>query len=105
MTSKCVCLNCGQDTKQRTFTGPGGHQVTVGRKRFRASEICVDCFFWSHIPADYAAREVYRGGNATRRPLLGVAWLDECRYRLTDALMGCKRRPRLRTRVRRANEG
>ncbi|MCE5325670.1 MAG: hypothetical protein LLG01_04585 [Planctomycetaceae bacterium] len=37
----------------------------------------MECFFNAHIPLNYARREMYVDGVATRRPRLGVDWLDE----------------------------
>lgn len=47
-----------------------------------ASGVCDDCRWDAWIPRDYAAREKYvydpawKHANATRRPPLGVAFLD-----------------------------
>jgi len=81
------CANCGEDTKLRTYTGPVGHRVVIASRRFRAHEVCLDCFIWAHIPKGYTRREKYVRGNATRRPSLGVPWLDQPVPRLGGSML------------------
>jgi len=62
---------------------------------------CDGCKWDTWIPPGFGVREEYRRDpawghlNATRRPPLGVEFLDRAIAPLTDMLAMCKRRPRL----------
>jgi len=61
--------------------------------------LCDDCKWDTWIPRGYAAREKYaysetwRHYNATRRPSLGVDFLDRKPFALNDLLPMCGRKP------------
>ncbi len=89
-----MCLHCGQVTGDRLYCGPAGHTVRVEGRQYRAHDICVECFIYSHIPQGYVEREMYMSGNATLRPPLGVEWLDRRIQTLADAVSVVGRKPR-----------
>ncbi|MCE5280252.1 MAG: hypothetical protein ABFD92_09260 [Planctomycetaceae bacterium] len=72
-----TCEHCGQTFGDPWYRGPSGHLISIRKRIYRTDSICVECFFDAHIPSNYARREMYVDGIATRRPRLGVGWLDE----------------------------
>ena len=72
-----TCEHCGQTFGDLWYRGPSGHVIRINGLLYRANDICVECFFDAHIPLNYARQEMYVGGIATRRPPLGIGWLDE----------------------------
>jgi len=65
--------------------------------------LCYGCHLDSLVPRDYPAREMYAYDavwgqiNATRRPPTGVPVLDDRPGpRLSEKLLMCRRKPRLR---------
>jgi len=89
-----ICRHCKQGFGDRFYCGPAGHTVEINGRVYRAYEICLECFVYSHIPRWYMARERYVGGNATVRPSLGVEWLDGRGPPLTDTVAVYGRKPR-----------
>ncbi len=65
--------------------------------------LCDDCKWMTWIPQGYARREAYKldpvwgHANATRRPPMGVAFLDRRSVLVRDALPMCRRRPKPRS--------
>lgn len=77
-----ACPSCGGELAVRKAAAdkPG--------RRGEPQYECGRCgLIWEEIEIIHA--------NATRRPPLGVAWLDERHQTLEDALLMCKRKPRL----------
>lgn len=84
---------------------------TCGGKKERAgAATCYGCYLDGFIPAGYEEAEDYRPVdqwgdpcraaeahhyNATRRPPLGVALLDETRRAARDQLLMCRRKPQM----------
>ncbi|MBL7132706.1 MAG: hypothetical protein ISS78_01280 [Phycisphaerae bacterium] len=89
-----VCRHCKQVLGDRLYSGPAGHTVKINGRVYRAYEICMECFLYSHIPGWYVQREKYMGGNATVRPPLGVEWLDWRGPRLAETVAVYGRKPR-----------
>lgn len=89
-----VCGHCKQGIRDRFYSGPAGHRVNISGRVYRAYEICMECFIYSHIPGWYMQREKYMGGNATVRPSLGVEWLDGRGPTLAETVAVYGRKPR-----------
>ena len=62
---------------------------------------CFDCRLASFVPPwypkaeKYVYVEAYGHSNATRKPAMGIEWLDAGRIRICDAMM-CARKPQRR---------
>ena len=89
-----VCLCCKRRISDGFYRGPCGHTAMINGRKFRTFDLCLECFIDSHIPRDYIRREMYVAGNATRRPPLGIDWLDQRSMSLAESLPMCGRKPR-----------
>ena len=80
-----------------------GCHTPVPRYYLTIQGICEDCKWMTWIPRGYAKRERYKPDplwghpNATRRPPLGVEFLDRRRRLVSDVPPMCRRAPRLRS--------
>jgi hypothetical protein len=89
-----ICGHCKERQGDRLYSGPAGHTVKINGRMYRAHDICMECFIYSHIPPGYIRRERYIGGNATVRPPLGVEWLDGRGPARTRTIVASGRKPR-----------
>lgn len=89
-----ICRHCKEAHGDRLYSGPAGHMVKINGRVYRAHDICMECFIYSHIPPGYMRRERYVGGNATVRPLLGVEWLDGRGFPQVRTMVAYGRKPR-----------
>ena len=84
-SEKFICEGCGEE---------------IGDPRYMAGGFCFGCRLDAWIPPDYAELELYTydiiwgHANATRRPPLGIRFLDEQRMTTAEMLIRAKTRPR-----------